>query len=108
MVWTSSIDRHGFNGGLGSIEIESILILVSGGEGFGGKSKVDWGQILRLSIIGDFIFDWRKVISRFMFLAFLAWLFVAHIMERLWGSWRTKKRTWRSLAGNSSLWLAED
>ena len=111
MVWTCSKDRQGFTGGLGSIEIESTFILVSGGGGFGGKSRVDWGQIMRLWIFGDFIFDWRKVISLFMFLTFLARLLVAHIVERtmagwqeirlvswntssrLWVNWRTERRT---------------
>ena len=111
MVWTCSKDRQGFTGGLGSIEIKLTLILESGGGGFGGKSRADWGQIMRLWIFGDFIFDWRKVISLFMFLTFLARLLVAHIVERtmagwqeirlvswntsarLWVNWRTERRT---------------
>ena len=43
-----------------------VLVLVSTGDGLGGESTVDWGQIVRLWLVGVIIFDWTKLISLFI------------------------------------------
>ena len=98
MNWRHSIDRHRFFGGSGIIEIYSTLVLVSNVQGFGGKSMLNWGQIVRLWAGGDIILVSTNLISLLVFLSCLALLFVPHMLQKGECGWQgIRLLFWKSL-----------
>jgi hypothetical protein len=61
--------------------MEGSLNVARAGGDLRGTETTDWAQILRSCIGGDNIFDCKKVINLFMFLSFLALLFLPVILS---------------------------